>query len=104
MGTVPCLSPERASFLVGVAVAVVDGTAAGVGFRWAGVAAVQTRNAATFLGTVPINQAALDWSPEAPPSDWRALVDRWERLNTVRTWAAVLAFACFLTAVAVRPI
>jgi uncharacterized membrane protein len=57
---------------------------------------------ATFFGTVPINAAALGWSPEAPPANWKAQVDRWERLNTVRAWAALVAFACFLTAAAIR--
>jgi hypothetical protein len=88
--------------VVGIAVAIVDGTEAGAGFRWAGVAALLIWMLATFFGTVPINAAALDWSPEAPPSNWKALVDRWERLNTVRAWAAVAAFACFLIAVALR--
>jgi uncharacterized membrane protein len=54
----------------------------------------------TLFGTVPINEAALDWRPDAPPANWRALVDRWERLNTVRTCAAVLAFAFLLTGTA----
>jgi uncharacterized membrane protein len=52
----------------------------------------------TLGGTVPINAAVLDWDASAPPADWRARVDRWEQLNTVRTWAAVIAFAVLLTA------
>jgi hypothetical protein len=45
---------------------------------------------------VPINEAALDWDPAAPPGNWRALVDRWEGLNSVRAWLAVGAFALLL--------
>jgi len=45
---------------------------------------------------VPINEAALDWDPAAPPGNWRALVDRWEDLNSVRAGLAVGAFALLL--------
>jgi uncharacterized membrane protein len=86
------------AFVVGVIVAVAEGAV----FGWAGAGALLVWVLATFLGTVPINAAALDWSPESPPAGWKGLVDRWERLNTVRAWAAVVAFACFLTAVALR--
>jgi uncharacterized membrane protein len=90
------------AFVSGMAVAILDGTGAGFVFRWAGVLALLIWILVTLFGTVPINEGALDWRPEAPPPNWKALVDRWERLNTVRTWAAVAAFALFLTAVAQR--
>jgi uncharacterized membrane protein len=90
------------AFALGIAVAIVEGAGAGYAFRWAGVLALLVWTIATFFGTVPINEAALDWRPDAPPSDWKALVDRWERLNTVRTWAAVAAFALFATAAALQ--
>jgi uncharacterized membrane protein len=86
------------AFASGIAAAVLDGTRQGFALRWTAVLALLVWTAATFFGTVPINAAALDWEPEAPPGDWKALVERWERLNTVRTWAALLAFACFVTA------
>jgi hypothetical protein len=86
------------ALLLGVAGAIIGGAAT----RWAGVAALLVWTAATFFGTVPINEAALGWAPDAPPADWVALVERWERLNTVRTVAAVAAFCCFLAAVAGR--
>jgi uncharacterized membrane protein len=47
-------------------------------------------------GTVPINEAAIEWDPAAPPANWRALVDRWEALNSVRAWLAIGAFALLL--------
>lgn len=90
------------AFVSGVAAAILDGTGAGFAFRWAGVLALVIWILVTLFGTVPINEAALGWRSDAPPSEWKALVDRWERLNTVRTWAAVLAFALFLTATALR--
>ena len=50
------------------------------------------------VGTVPINSATLDWSPDAPPADWKARVDRAERFHIVGVWAAVIAFAAFAAA------
>jgi uncharacterized membrane protein len=66
--------------------------------RGAGVFALLVWIGVTLGGTVPINAAALEWDASSPPADWRAQVDRWERLNTVRTAAAVIAFALLLTA------
>jgi uncharacterized membrane protein len=87
----------------GVTVAVLEGTAPGAAFRCAGVLAVLTWTLATFIGTVPINEALLTWRPDAPPENWKAIIKRWERLDMVRAWAAITAFACFLTAVALQP-
>jgi uncharacterized membrane protein len=102
--TLRVLVPATAmpALVVGTALAILDGTTPGFAFRWAGVAALVVWLATTLFGTVPINEAALDWQPDAPPENWRALVERWERLNTVRTWAALAAFAGFLAAAALR--
>jgi hypothetical protein len=51
---------------------------------------------------VPINKGALQWPPDAPPANWRALIRRWERLDVIRSSAAVLAFACLLMAAAAQ--
>jgi uncharacterized membrane protein len=40
----------------------------------------------------------------APPADWKAQVDRWERFNTLRTVAVVAAFVLLLTALTPTPI
>jgi hypothetical protein len=86
--------------LSGIAVTVLDGTAPGFWFRCAGMLAVLLWIAGRVIGTVPINSATLTWKPEAPPKNWRALVDRSERFHIVGAWAIVLAFAFFLTAMA----
>jgi len=52
--------------------AIVDGTDAGAVFRWAGVVALLVRFLVTLFGTVPINAAALEWQPDAPPGNWKA--------------------------------
>jgi hypothetical protein len=88
--------------LSAVGVAVLAGTGPGFAFRCMGLLAVLLWTLTTFLGTVPINADMLTWRPEAPPNHWRAIVGKWERLDTVRFWAAVMAFTFFLTAVALR--
>jgi hypothetical protein len=54
------------------------------------------------LGTIPINSATADWKLDAPPADWKAQIAHAERFHIVGVWAAVLAFACFLSAMAVK--
>ena len=70
--------------------------------RAAGLAFLFLFITVTMLGTVPINQAALSWLPEAPPDGWRAAVGRWERLDTIRTWSALAAFGLLALALALR--
>jgi uncharacterized membrane protein len=84
------------TLLSAVAVTVVDGADGGLAFRCAAILALLAWVAVTLRGTVPINEAALDWDPAAPPGNWRALVDRWEDLNSVRAGLAVGAFALLL--------
>ncbi len=91
-----------ATLLTGAAATILHGLDTGFGFRCAGLLALLTFILVTLTGTVPINEAALAWDRDAPPKNWHALVKRWERLDTVRCWAALLAFALFLVALAAR--
>jgi hypothetical protein len=86
----------------GIAVTVLDGGAPGFWFRCAGVLAMLTWILIRVIGTVPINSATLTWQPGAPPKNWRALVNHAERFHIVGVWAVVMAFAFFLTAVALK--
>jgi uncharacterized membrane protein len=88
--------------MTGITVVVLRGTAPGFLCRCAGMLAVLTWALVTFAGTVPINEALLTWRPDALPENWRAVIKRWERLDMIRTWAALTAFACLLVAVAMR--
>jgi uncharacterized membrane protein len=72
------------------------------GFRFAAVLALLVWIVVTLRGTVPINEATLEWEPASPPGSWRAMVSLWERLDSVRAWAALAAFALFVTAMAVQ--
>ncbi len=86
----------------GIAVTVLDGGVPGFWFRCAGVLAMLTWILIRVIGTVPINSATLTWQPDRPPKNWRALVNHAERFHIVGVWAVVLAFAFFLTAVALK--
>jgi hypothetical protein len=51
------------------------------------------------LGNGPLMLRVLTWSPDTPPADWSEVIDRWERLDTLRRTAAVGAFGCQVLAV-----
>jgi len=89
------------TILLGAAVTAFDGFGPGFVFRSVGVLALLTWAVVTIPGTAAINAAILDWDPSAPPKNWRTMVSRWERFAAVRPWAAMVAFAMFLTAMAV---
>jgi uncharacterized membrane protein len=84
------------------AAATLATSTAGLGARWTGVTLLVAWLLVTLIGTIPINSAALTWEPSAPPSDWGVIVDRWERLNTVRTLLAITAFVALLVGVALQ--
>ncbi len=86
----------------GIAATILDGGAPGLWFRCAGVLTLLTWIVTRVIATVPINSATLTWQPGAPPKNWRALVNHAERFHIVGVWAAVMAFAFFLTAVALK--
>lgn len=84
--------------LVSAAVLVVVGGGDGLVARVAGAGALVVSVLASFLGTVPINIRVNDWNPADPPADWRQVVGRWERIDVLRSSAAVVAFVCFAVA------
>lgn len=88
--------------VLGIALTVLNAGIPGFWFRCAAVLAVCTWIAIRVIGTVPINSATAEWQLSAPPKNWKVLVNRAERFHIVGVWAAVLAFACFLTAVALK--
>jgi hypothetical protein len=92
------------TLLPAVAATVLDGLDSALAVRCGGLLALAVWMAVTLGGTVPINAAALEWDVDAPPASWRAQVDRWERLNTLRAWLAVVAFALLLTALVLTAI
>jgi uncharacterized membrane protein len=59
---------------------------------WAGVVV------ATLVYNAPVNALAVAWNPEAPPTNWQELRDRWHRGQTIRTPLAIAAFAAIAVA------
>ncbi|OCT13030.1 hypothetical protein A8709_21230 [Paenibacillus pectinilyticus] len=90
------------TIVLGIIVLVLTGSEPGFGFRLAGVLALLILMLVTILGTLPINKGALAWQPDAPPSNWQALINRWGQLDIIRSSAAILAFGFFLIAVAMQ--
>ena len=86
----------------GIALTVLNSATPGFEFRCAAVVALLAWIAIRVIGTVPINSATVAWQLNAPPRNWKALVNHAERFHIVGVWAAVLAFAFFLTAVALK--
>jgi hypothetical protein len=86
----------------GIAVTVLDVGAPGFWLRGAGMLAMLIWVVIRVVGTVPINSATLTWQLSAPPENWKALVNHAERFHIVGVWAVVLAFALFLSAMALQ--
>jgi hypothetical protein len=89
--------------VLGIVLTVLNSGTPGFAFRCAAVVAILIWIAIRVIGTVPINSATLTWQTDAPPKDWQAQVSHAERFHIVGVWAAVLAFAFYLTAVAIKP-
>ena len=50
---------------------------------------------------IPINRQLMTWSSETPPGDVAQIWDRWERVHSVRTALAIIAFVCQAVALGV---
>ena len=88
--------------LSGIAATILDGTMPGWWLRGVSLLAMLIWILIRVIGTVPINSATLAWKSSAPPENWQALVARAERFHIVGVWAVVMAFACFLAALALK--
>lgn len=87
--------------LSGVAALSLDGTRAGFRLRCLAALGLLFWVVTTLFGTVPINVDTLTWRPDAPPNNWRVLVDRRGRFDMARCWAAVISFALLVAAVGI---
>jgi uncharacterized membrane protein len=88
--------------VLGIALTFLDIAMPNFVFRCVAVVALLAWIVIRVIGTVPINSATVDWQFSAPPKDWKSQVAHAERFHSAGVWAAVLAFACFLIAVAIK--
>lgn len=86
----------------GIAVTLLDSAAPGLWLRYLGVFAMLIWILIRVVGTVPINSATLDWQLNDPPKNWKERINHAERFHIVGTWAAVMTFAFFLAALALK--
>ncbi|GAB3899377.1 DUF1772 domain-containing protein [Kibdelosporangium lantanae] len=94
---VPIVMLPAAALAVTVLVVV---TGPGLILRWATLIAMVAFLLLSFLGTVPINIKVNDWRADAPPADWKTVVDRWARIDVFRSTAATAAFLFAVLALA----
>ncbi len=59
--------------------------------------------ATTLAINLPINADQANWSPQAPPTDWADVRDRWQLAHLIRTAAALLAFTTLSATALTRP-
>jgi hypothetical protein len=90
------------SVIAAILVLITAADQTGTVFRWLGAVSLLAFVLFSFLGTVPINMKVNDWKVDSPPSNWKAIVKRWELLDTFRSTAAMLAFIFFLVDIAVQ--
>lgn len=88
--------------VTGIAIFILEGTNPGLFFRIAALLTILIWIMLRIVATVRINSATLEWSPDAPPKDWREQIAKSERFHMVGTWAAILTFAFFLIAMALQ--
>lgn len=56
----------------------------------------------TIVFNVPINRATGNWDAHNPPADWKAIRDRWEYFQAVRSWLFLIGFLLVAATVSAR--
>jgi uncharacterized membrane protein len=94
----PVLMPLSAVVTVAYA-AAGDGGGGEAALRWVGAGLVLLSVITTLAVNVPINAATSRWDPEQPPPDWRAIRQRWEQFQGIRTVPLLIAFVLICLAI-----
>ena len=87
----PVLMPLSAVVTVAYALAD-DGGGGEAALRWIAAGLVLLSVITTLAVNVPINAATSRWDPERLPPDWRAVRQRWEQFQAIRTVPLLIAF------------
>lgn len=78
---------------LGIADAASTGGQGGpAGWRWAAAGAFIAALISTVIFNVPINLATGRWDPQHPPEDWKAIRNRWEFFQELRSWLLLIGF------------
>ncbi len=88
--------------ILGLIVTVLEAGTSGFWLRCVGLIAVLIWILIRGVGTVPMNSAMLTWQADAPPENWKAVVNHTERFHIVGVWSTIIAFALFLAATALN--
>jgi hypothetical protein len=59
-------------------------------------------NAVTIIFMLPINNQTAAWNTRKLPQNWREVRNRWEQIQSWRTFAMLLSFAALCTAVVLQ--
>lgn len=82
-----CLTVTTAALIAAILTgAVISAVAEAVA-----LAALVVTLLAILRGDLPINRGMANWSPDAPPADWRATRARWERIFGLRVVSNLVA-------------
>jgi uncharacterized membrane protein len=90
------------ALILAIVAAILGQGDPGTWLRWAGAAALVVFFAIAFAGTVPINARIDGWSLDAPPTDAKAVIRRWQLIDVFRSSAALVAFVLLVLALALR--
>jgi uncharacterized membrane protein len=67
-----------------------------------GLLAYIVSNAVTIIYMLPINNQTAAWNTKQLPQNWREVRNRWEQIQSWRTFAMLLSFAALCTAVVLQ--
>ncbi len=56
-----------------------------------------------LAGCMPINKQLMTWSISSPPPDVMEIWTRWEQINAIRTFLAIVGFVCVVLALIASP-
>ena len=76
------------------------GLGAPIGIRWMSAMVFVTALIFTILFNVPINLATRRWNPQDPPQNWKAIRNRWEWFQGLRSWLLLIGFILLCAGVA----
>jgi len=72
---------------------------AGFYWGWAALCFLIITLVITLMILVPIDNQIKQWTEATIPTDWEMMRSRWDYFHTMRTFASLASFACFVIAI-----